>query len=338
MKKTILCIFLLSLCIAASARTPELKFDKDGKFKVLQLTDLHLTADNSEAEASTIARIRYEVATEKPDLIAVTGDVISNGGQCRGRLQHFLSALDELKVPFCFVFGNHDQEQEMSKAEISGMVAACKYSIAVIGKDGVLSDIRVPVRNHKGRGDGLELYFMDSHTGIQAGSPYEDMQIRYEWMSFDQVSWIRNEFRKSAAEHGKVIPSAAFFHIPLPEFLEAWQVRTSEYYTHNNVTGVRGEYGGHSRINAGMFAAMLEGGSTMGVFCGHDHDSDFIVDYMGIALAYGRCCGDGSTYHHLRNGARVIEFKEGQRSFTTWILEDDGTRVYTETFTDGKFE
>lgn len=172
MKKTILCIFLLSLCIAAGARTPELKFDKDGKFKVLQLTDLHLTADNSEAEASTIARIRYEVATEKPDLIAVTGDVISNGGQCRGRLQHFLSALDELKVPFCFVFGNHDQEQEMSKAEISGMVAACKYSIAVIGKDGVLSDIRVPVRNHKGRGDGLELYFMDSHTGIQAGSPY----------------------------------------------------------------------------------------------------------------------------------------------------------------------
>ena len=57
MKKTILCIFLLSLCIAASARTPELKFDKDGSFKVLQLTDLHLTADNPKAEASTLARI-----------------------------------------------------------------------------------------------------------------------------------------------------------------------------------------------------------------------------------------------------------------------------------------
>lgn len=36
--------------------------------------------------------------------------------------------------------------------------------------------------------------------------------------------------------------------------------------------------------------------------------------------------------------AGAIEFKEGQRSFTTWLLEDDGNRVYTETFTDGKFE
>lgn len=337
MKKTILCLVLAVVCMSAGAGNPELKFDKNGKFKVLQLTDLHMTEDNPGAEASTLARIRFEAKTEKPDLIAVTGDVISNGGKCREVFQHFLNTLEELKVPFCFVFGNHDQEQEMTKEEISEMVAACRYSIASIGKDGVLADIRVPVGNHKGKGDGLELYFMDSHTGIREGSPYEDMHIRYEWMSFDQVAWIRNEFKKSAEEHGKIIPSAAFFHIPLPEFLEAWQVRTSEYFTHNNVTGVRGEYGGHSRINAGMFAAMLEGGSTIGVFCGHDHDSDFIVDYMGIALAYGRCCGDGSTYHHLRNGARVIEFQEGQRAFTTWILEDDGGKVHMETFDNGKF-
>lgn len=338
MRKIILCIILFAFCFSAGAGNPKLKFDKDGNFKVLQLTDLHMNAGNEEDEKTTLKRIRYEVKTEKPDLIAITGDVISNGGVCRPLFQRFLDTLDDLKVPFCFVFGNHDQEQDMTKAEISKMVAACKYSIAVIGKDGILADIRVPVKNHKGNGDGFELYFMDSHTSIQEGSPYEDMQIRYEWMSFDQVSWIRNEFRKSADEHGRIIPSAAFFHIPLPEFLEAWQVRTSEHFTHNNVTGVRGEYGGHSRINSGMFAAMLEGGSTIGVFCGHDHDSDFIVDYMGIALAYGRCCGDGNTYHHLRHGARVIEFHEGQRSFTTWILEDDGSRIYTETFNDGTWD
>ena len=337
MRKTILCIILSAVCFSAGAGNPELRFDRDGKFKVLQLTDLHMTAGNEEDEVKTLTRIRYEVRMEKPDLIAITGDVISNGGVCRPLFQRFLDAINELEVPFCFVFGNHDQEQDLTKAEISAMVAACEYSIAKIGEDGVLADIRVPVRNHKGTDDGLELYFMDSHTGIRKGSPYENMQIRYEWMSFDQVSWIRGEFRKSADEHGKIIPSAAFFHIPLPEFLEAWQVRTSEHFTHNNVAGVRGEYGGHSRINSGMFAAMLEGGSTIGVFCGHDHDSDFIVDYMGIALAYGRCSGDGNTYHHLRQGARVIEFREGQRSFTTWILEDDGTRIYTETFSNGTF-
>lgn len=188
MRKIILCIILFAVCFSAGAGNPELRFGKDGKFKVLQLTDLHLTAGDEEGELETLARIRYEVETEKPDLIAITGDVISNGGVCRPVFRRFLDAVDDLKVPFCFVFGNHDQEQDMTKAEISGMVAACKHSIAVIGKDGVLADIRVPVKNHKGNGDGFELYFMDSHTGIQEGSPYEDMQIRYEWMSFDQVS------------------------------------------------------------------------------------------------------------------------------------------------------
>lgn len=336
MKNTILCLLLSSVCIVAEARNPELKFNADGRFRILQLTDLHLTADNTEAEVSTLARIRFEVETEKPDLIAVTGDVISNGGKCRDIFVRFLDALESLEVPFCFVFGNHDQEQEMTKAEISSLVASCKHSIAVRGRDGILQDIRIPVRSHDGKEDSWELYFLDSHTGIQEDSRYADMHIRYEWMTFAQVSWIREQFRKSEVEHGKIIPSAAFFHIPLPEFLEAWQTRTSEHFTHNNVTGIRGEYGGHSRINAGMFAAMLESGSTAGVFCGHDHDSDFIVDYMGIALAYGRCAGDGNTYHHLRNGARVIELMEGRRTFTTWIVEDGGSRTDTVTFDNGE--
>lgn len=35
---------------------------------------------------------------------------------------------------------------------------------------------------------------------------------------------------------------AAFFHIPLPEFIEAGENTTAQHFTHNNVKGVRGEY------------------------------------------------------------------------------------------------
>jgi len=32
---------------------------------------------------------------------------------------------------------------------------------------------------------------------------------------------------------------------------------------------------------------MLELGSTKGVFCGHDHENNFSIEYKGIQLSYG---------------------------------------------------
>lgn len=328
-------LLLCALCYAASARTPELRFNDGGKFKVLQLTDLHLVGGYDAEASKTLKQVKEFVRDEKPDLIAVTGDVISQGVKSGYLLDRFLKTIDSLGIPFFIVFGNHDQEQELTKAQMASRITACRNSINVIGENGELADMRVPVKTHNGGEDALELYLLDSHTSIDDESPLADMHIRYEWFTFDQVWWIRNEFRKSAEEHGKVLPSAAFFHIPLPEFLEAWERTTSEYFTHNNVDGVRGEYGGHSRMNSGMFAAMFEAGSIMAVLCGHDHDSDFIVNHYGISLIYGRCSGNDPTYHHLLPGARVIEFREGRREFSTWIREENGKISYVNDYSDG---
>ncbi|MCQ2119798.1 MAG: metallophosphoesterase family protein [Bacteroidales bacterium] len=336
MKKIFTVLAFAAACLCASAQKPELKFNEDGTFKVLQFTDLHMVAGMEDQQAKTFARIRYAINEEKPDVIAVTGDVITGGRPCRPLLQNILDTLDSYGIPFFIVFGNHDREQDLSMVEMSTMIASGKHSINLLKGDGLLRDMRVPVACHDSEAPGLEIYAMDSHTSIQPKSPYDGKPIRYEWFTFDQVKWIRSEFEKSAKENGSVIPSVAFFHIPLPEFLEAWQNTTESYYTHNNVKGVRGEYGGHSRINSGMFAAMLESGSTMGVFCGHDHDSDFIVNHMGIALAYGRFSGDDTTYHHLLHGTRVIVFKEGQRAFKTWIREDNGMISYSAEYADGE--
>ena len=87
-----------------------------------------------------------------------------------------------------------------------------------------------------------------------------------------------------------------------------------------------------------MFAAMVESGSVMGTFVGHDHDNDYLVAEKGIALAYGRFSGDDSTYNNLRPGARIIVLEEGQRGFESWILEDDGRIAHRMKFIDGKIE
>ncbi len=76
-----------------------------------------------------------------------------------------------------------------------------------------------------------------------------------------------------------------------------------------------------------MFAAMKECGDVMGVFCGHDHDDDYSLMYYHVLLAHGRFSGGNTVYNHLRNGARVIVLKEGQRSLDTWIRERGGQVV-----------
>ena len=68
---------------------------------------------------------------------------------------------------------------------------------------------------------------------------------------------------------------------------------------------------------------------------GHDHDNDYVVAEKGIALGYGRFSGDDTTYNNLRPGSRLIVVEEGQRAFSSWILEDDGREVHKMKFKDG---
>ena len=62
----------------------------------------------------------------------------------------------------------------------------------------------------------------------------------------------------------------------------------------------------------------------MGTFVGHDHNNDYVAYWFDILLAYGRYSGGNTVYNDLPNGARIIELKEGQRSFSTWIRTAQG--------------
>ena len=62
--------------IAFSKEEHKLKFNEKGKFKIIQLTDLHLS-DGDELDKSTLDVIRKLIDYEKPDFAAVTGDLVS---------------------------------------------------------------------------------------------------------------------------------------------------------------------------------------------------------------------------------------------------------------------
>lgn len=315
-----------------AGQKPELKYDQNGEFKILQFTDLHFVADNAAEAEKTMARIDYIIQAECPDFIAITGDVLYGNDSSLEYLQRLVDKLDGFKTPFALEFGNHDREGGRSAQEMSKIITSAKYNYNTLSKDGVINDCRINVRPGKDLSAApLDIYMFDSHDYTKLGT-IQDWS--YSYLSCDQIEWYLNECRKSNKQAGvEHVPSLSFFHIPVPEFYDAWVL--AEEAKHNGVIGVRGEYGGHPKVNSGMYCAMLESGNMMGIFCGHDHDSDYIISYHGIALGYGRYSGDDTVYNHLAHGTRVIVAKEGLMEFQTWIHEDDGRIQYKANYKDG---
>jgi len=336
MKKILLTTTLGILCLQSSiaGERPQLKFNENGEFKIVQLTDLHLVVGRDAEAEKTLGRIDYIIESEHPDFIAITGDVLYGESPSLEYLQKLVDKLDSLKTPFAIEFGNHDREGGRSAALMSQIISAAKYNCNTLTEDGVLADSRISVKPWKdGTSAPLDIYMFDSHD-------YTSLGIKEEWsysyLTLDQIKWYLDESAKSNLMASGVnnVPSVSFFHIPVPEFYDAWMLEQEA--KHNGVIGLRGEYGGHPKVNSGMFNAMLESGNMMGIFCGHDHDSDYIVTYHGIALVYGRYSGDDTVYNHLAHGTRVIVAKEGKMEFTTWIHEDDGRIQYKVNYKEGE--
>lgn len=322
MKRILLYLGILVGCtLAGKAQQQTLKFNADKKFKIVQFTDVHFIHGNPKSDIS-LERIKEVVDAEKPDLVIFTGDVIY-GKPAEKSLRTVLNLVSERKIPFAVTFGNHDDEQGLTRAQLFDIMKTIPYNLTSTtpGISGVTNFI-LPLKSSDGQKDAAVLYCIDSNS-------YSSLEGvgGYDYIKFDQIDWYRNNSRKFTAQNGgKPLPALAFFHIALPEFNQAASDETAI------LTGTRKEKACAPQLNSGLFVSMKEMGDVMGVFVGHDHDDDYAVYWKGILLAYGRYTGGDTVYNNLTNGARVIEMTEGERSFKTWIHLKDGEIVNRVTY------
>lgn len=311
LNKLFLVTALILICAATAIAQPNaLKFNANHKFKIVQFTDIHWKYGNPASDEAG-ERMAEVLDAEKPDLVVFTGDVIF-AKPAREGLDKALEATISRGIPFAVTWGNHDDEQDLSRKELSEHIAtkAGNLTSTVEGISGV-TNYTLSVKSTDGKRDAAVLYIFDSNSY----SPIKKVK-GYDWIKHDQVEWYRQTSKAfTAANDGKPLPALAFFHIPLPEFHEAAQ-NESAYFV-----GTRKEKACAPEINTGLAAAMLEAGDVMGVFVGHDHVNDYVVDWRGILLGYGRFTGGATVYHDIPegNGARVIELTEDSRTIKTWI-------------------
>lgn len=285
-----------------------LKFGADKKFKIVQFTDTHIKPNDKESLVA-INMINKVLVDENPDLVVFTGDVVTDNPVTKG-WEMATEPLIKRQIPFAVVFGNHDDESELTREQIASIVVKIPGCLLVPQVKEVFGfgNYILPIKSSTGISNSALLYCMDSNT-------YSTVKGvgGYGWFQASQINWYRSESQKQKEVNGKTLPSLAFFHIPLPEYAEAYK---NEKYP---PIGLRLEKECSPEINSGMFSAMLESGDIMATFVGHDHSNDYIAYLHGIALTYGRFSGGKTTYSDLPNGARIIELTENERSFKTWI-------------------
>lgn len=216
-KKIILYIALLLGVFPAFSQKEILKFNHDGKFKIVQFTDVHYKYDDQSNSQIALERINEVLDAERPDFVIFTGDVVVSNEAFKG-LDIVLEPCMKRSIPFGVVFGNHDDEYDRTRVELYDFLSKKKGSVMPAREDEEVPDYVVKVNSSKG-GNKISalLYCIDSHSYTKIKSV-----PGYDWIKFGQIAWYRNQsVRLTEQNNGIPLPALAFFHIPIPEYRDA---------------------------------------------------------------------------------------------------------------------
>ena len=319
----------------ASIPQASLKTNKDGKFKIIQLADLHLTTGfgkcldpypeldysvkNCLADEFTLDFVEKVLDLENPDLVVLTGDQIFGPEtfDSETALLKILSILIERKIPYALVFGNHDSEGgTLSRKQLMAITENLPYSVSNAGPEEVtgVGNYEVVI-DGVGSNPPIILYMLDSHSSLENGKP------GYEAFTEDQKVFV--ERLSAARDDAKKPIKLAFFHIPLPEYTNVGEDAMSRQG--NFLEGVV-----PSSTNTGMFDT-LKSLDVRLISVGHDHCNDFCFNNDGVALCYGGGAGLGGYggYGGYIRRIRVFEIDTNSREITTWkrLFNDPETEV-----------
>jgi 3',5'-cyclic AMP phosphodiesterase CpdA len=321
-------------------------FTTDDSFKVLHLTDVHIVGSvfTQGADKKAINAVAAMVSEEKPDLVIVTGDIsfaVPYLGTVNNAYAHgyFTRLMETLGVYYTVTLGNHDSEKYNlhNREKVAGFYSAeeLEYSLFSSGPEDVFGEC-----NHVINVKTTEGFVTKSFVMIDSNSYTEDdifgLGWSYDCIREDQIAWYESvielyeseneelllslpeDVRPELPEEHPVLESLMFMHIPMMEvrdayneYVEAGRVDTDNV---NHLGGNDGESDKvvySSEIPEEMFETILELGSTKGVFYGHDHLNNFVIEYKGVTLSYGYSI-DYSAYFGIaekgfQRGCAVID-------------------------------
>lgn len=274
--------------------TAEFRLPTDRDFKILQLTDSHFGFGfmSKMEDRKAMAAIRTLTEQTKPDLIVFTGDMIfpflPKSGTLDNRLQahRFMAFMDTLDTPYAIIFGNHDTEQmaTCNRKELLKVFQEGQNSIMLAGPDDIAGEGNYFINLIYNDKPVMSLVMLDAGL-YNKGSFFSG----FAGIQKDQTEWVMNKLDFMRKINPK-LEAMAFFHVPLPEYKEAYAKmkigRPEVKYNFGSVSEVN-EYFGIPTKPGTFFDAAVKNGAIKWMFCGHDHLNNISMTYKGIRLTYG---------------------------------------------------
>ena len=313
---------------------PVLRFNSDGKFRVLMISDFHAGSNCSEKLITGIDKL---IESSEPDLVLIAGDQCLSKNTKEEVREYFIRIINPVlkrNLPWAAVFGNHDRETGIDIEEEEAVYESIPGCLNSAGPEDVSGTGNYCINILSAKNDEIayNIWALDSFaetrdfvrnfnlpadTQFVLPEHFNDGSIQSAPM-FDQVMWYYNESLKYEKDSGRKIPAIMYMHVPILEFNLV--ARNPEEC---GAIGHKRETLGTSELNCGLFMACLQRGDVRGIFCGHEHLCDFEGTYCGIKLAYDGCVGYDMSAHDDLRGGRVIDlFENGDmQTFTIKLID-----------------
>ena len=316
MKKFVFFSGLLAVCLSScgthayESKDYVLQLDYSSNYRILQLTDTHLgDKDNTQLHYDFMD---LTIKDANPNLIVVTGDVFTFAS--KGTAKEFCNWLDSHKVPWTITFGNHDEQcwysidwltsylNELNAKREKDGSSFCVFND--LQDDQVRGNANFAINLKKDNKTFEQLIIMDSNRYNYNG------YFGYDYFHQDQIDWYSNLVKDTKKENGDVVvPSLMFYHIPLPEVNDAWAAASKDkslILNPKESEAQQNEAPCNPDYNSGFYKVIKELGSTHGMYFGHDHINNYIINYEGIHFGYGIKATDRVYADDSLLGGRVI--------------------------------
>lgn len=334
MTLTMACLPLTAGAVS-SAKEP-LRFNQDGKFKILVATDIHEDETDDAKSADAMALLTNAIEELKPDLVVFNGDNATSDsaeGQ-RETIRKIVAPVAAKNIPLAVVFGNHDAEYcGLSREEQVKIYQEYDNCRMIAGPEDIsgCGNYNLLIQNSAGTKDVFNLWFLDSGDYAEEGG--------YAYVQDDQIEWYEQTSDALKAQNGGVpMPSILFQHITVPEAYDLLEPvllpgkgRVQGHGVHSNrfwkikdpstTTGTLREGPCPPDINNGEFDSWVQQGDVIGAVFGHDHINDFTGTVEGIRLVHTRAVGFKTYYGGVSQGVRLITLDENN-------LNDFQTEMY----------
>ncbi|KIK60489.1 hypothetical protein GYMLUDRAFT_244475 [Collybiopsis luxurians FD-317 M1] len=203
-------------------KAPPLHFSRDGKFKIMQIADLHYSVsvgrcenvrpdsnvytkctakDGPGSDNLTSTLLAHMLDVEKPDFVVFTGDQLNGQGTSwdpKSVLAKFAKEVWRRGIPWAAIFGNHDSEVGLGREDQMKLMEAMPYSLSQRGPKDVhgVGNYVLKVRSaDPSMTHLLTLYFLDSGSYSKGFFNFWGMftPTAYDWLRQSQIDWFLKE-------------------------------------------------------------------------------------------------------------------------------------------------